>query len=639
MVYIEVDEKSALSLLVKNTDSFHDVVQELKGIGFKWNEKTFVWKGKASLYKPLIESLTLLNEPTTMSTKSLQNLDAYYKNVNRLVMPTTRRVFLPTLMSYPPLSGKHPFEKYQSIDIQRALNQNRFLFNWEMGLGKSYATAALIEHLRYYKEIDKCIIFSTGIGTFNLRDELVKLGSTIRAEEFLVITSIQDYKFEDRDLFNTEKYPQKIFIMTYDNFKSICDYYYDKEVGTKKKPHPSRTTHYEKCVAPIAQWFGNFKGALFADESHSIANSKSNRARIIDSHSDAFYYVYEFTGTFADKYEKQYAQLRLLDPAITGDLPFTGWLRGYCDVGNKYSDYGVNKNGWKFDELKKLNDFVMTKYAAKRLMDECLDLPPDYEVPTPRLDMSSLHREIYESFSNQNMKRLAQEATARATPLTDKVINSFSYFQIALDNPSVLKTTPRFETAFSPELQKKILKFNFNRDSVKAQYLDAVIDERVDDEEEKGIIWFLHPATGDALVERYKKRAPLYICESVPKEDRLALVKKWCADPKSKLLIASLNVLNTSATITEARWQFYIERTYDYTVYKQTRGRIHRPSKKFVSRTYWGLYANSIDFLQNQNLETKGELVSKLYTRKFITQEEWAVIFNLNGTLKMDGVS
>jgi hypothetical protein len=70
-------------------------------------------------------------------------------------------------------------------------------------------------------------------------------------------------------------------------------------------------------------------------------------------------------------------------------------------------------------------------------------------------------------------------------------------------------------------------------------------------------------------------------------------------------------------------------------VYSQTRGRIHRPSKKDISRTYWALYAKSLDFLQSQNLETKGELVDSLHTKEFLTQEELRAIFNLNGTLKI----
>ena len=108
-----------------------------------------------------------------------------------------------------------------------------------MGLGKSYTLTALIEHLRFYGKIKKCLIFSTPIGVNNLKDEILKFSTDLKSEDILSIASASVLPFEDRDIFNLEKYHQDLIIMPYDCLKAVSNYYYDKANATKRCPHPS----------------------------------------------------------------------------------------------------------------------------------------------------------------------------------------------------------------------------------------------------------------------------------------------------------------------------------------------------------------------------------------------------------------
>ena len=111
-------------------------------------------------------------------------------------------------------------------------------------------------------------------------------------------------------------------------------------------------------------------------------------------------------------------------------------------------------------------------------------------------------------------------------------------------------------------------------------------------------------------------------------EEKFALIDKFKKDKNAQILLASINIMNTSVTLTECTWQVYLENTYNYTIYSQSRGRIHRPGQKTMSNTYFILYDNSIDNMQLENLKQKGELLNSLMNKAYISQTEWRDIFN-----------
>ena len=633
MVVIKVDKSLGILNIKVSGDNFQDTIETLKLNGVKWNPTTKFWNTNIVNLDDLITELNYSGEAVELSALDRQDYEDYKKQLVELEVSKERRLPRLDLMNFPPLKGKPPYENYQYEDTSKALTRNRFLFNWAMGLGKSWALAFMIENLRYYKLINKCIIFSTGVGVFNLKDELCKFGKNITPEEIFVINSITSLK--DRDLFNPEKYPYKILIMTYDTFKGINNYYYDAAKGTKSKPHPSQNTDYKKSYVPIKEWLEGFHGALFMDESHSLANPKSRRSEIMDMNLMYFKYRYEFTGTLADKYEKLYEQLKILDRSLVGGKNYYEWLKEYNDVGNKFSSYAVNPAGWDMEKIGELNRKLLKDYASKRKMIDCLDLPLDYDVPEIYVDMSPTHREIYEDFVKQELGLARQRKLAGESTVKDSIMNMFGIFQLACENVECIKDTPSFEK-FPLELQSRINKYDWFKDNSKVPVIEAVLNERVDEESQRGIVWYYHPKTKDNLVKLLKKYNPVVIEAGMGPEKMTEAINEFRNNEKHKIIIASINIMNTSVTLTQCKWNLYVERTFNYTIYSQSRGRIFRPGQTEVCRTYMMCFNSSIDNLQLQNLKQKGLILESLLNKNIIDQRVWRMIFNATGKEKWD---
>lgn len=696
-------ESEKLYIKVQGTH-FQDWIEIIRSM-----KKCYFDSDKKAYYTDIVEfrnieeevlyhiSLDFPDDSLEVSELTRKQVDYFYESLKELKASSSRRLVKWDLLKKPPLKGIGANEKYQSIDLLRAINQNRFLFNWEMGLGKSYALAALIENLRYYDLIDKCIIMSTSIGIYNLKDELLKFGNNLKESEIYVINLLSEQDFEDRDIFNTQKYPYKIFIMTYDTFTGINNYYYDvanapknaasqilqletelKDLTAQKKSsfkaefqdklekgefntklkdtlkndkdivklktkisalkdklHPSRKVTYKKSYLPLQQWAGGHGVGLFLDESHSIAIPKSLRAKHIKNNLCNFDYRYEFTGTFADKYEKMYMQLLVLDRSLVNGKNYNSWLEEYCEVGNKFSRYAVNNDGWKMDKIADLNKLLLSKYASKRVMKECLDLPSNYDVPTIYIDMSPKQREIYEAFVKAELSFSREREKVHNETQKDIILNMFQIFQMSVDNPSIISKSRSF-VKLPADLQEKIVNFDYENESTKISVLDDILSERVDEYGERGIVWYYHPDTKDQIVNHLKKYNPIVVEAGMSNEELNSKIKDFKTDPSHKIIIGSIIIMNTSVTLTECAFNIYLERTYNYTMYSQSKGRIFRPGQDKITRNYTMSYKDSIDNLQLKNLETKGATINNLLNKDFISQGLWKKIFNYNNSFELE---
>lgn len=627
MIDIEFDSDSSNLLIKVSGDNFRDLIDHLKCEGCRWSPSLKRWTLNVSKFDNFVQSCINFGDTPEISVYTEREIQKYYDNLKEL--KTCRRFFKQELLNFPPLKGKHPYEDYQIQDIMRGLCQNRFLFHHEMGLGKSYILTALIEHKRFYGDLYKCLIFSSPIGTRNLKDELILHGKNMRDDDILLLTSSSKLKYEDRDIFNTSKYPQSIIIMTYDTLKTISNYYYDLKHATKKNEHPSSSVNYNKNPMPIKEWLEGKPGGLFLDENHYIGIHSSRRTNIINMIVPYFEQRFEFTGTLADKYEKLYEPAKILDPFLVEGMDYNTWVSKYNEVGNKYSQYAINPQKWRLDLLEVFNKTMMKDYCSKRTMSDCLDLPLNYEVPVIYTDMSPIQRRIYERFSNFTANEQAKIANESNSSFSDKMLNLFQYLQQAVDNPSCLLKSKRFEF-FPEDLKQDIKNFDYNRDFSKIEIVDDIIKERTDEDRQKGIIWCFHPETIYVLQERYKKYNPVIISADLKMSERVPTIKNFLKDEKSKLLIASINVMNTSVTCVECKYEVYVEKTYNFTVYTQSRGRIYRPQQKDITRSYSVRYKNSIDNLQEMNLKSKGETLNSLFNQKYISENTWKKLFSLH---------
>lgn len=625
MIKVWIDDSKNKLCSTFYGENFRDLMEVFMKYRIGFNDKSKAYVFDISLFPDIIQDAKDIGEDIDIDMYTQKCINEFFSK-SELKSSKVRLLFKKDLMTMPPLKGIPPNETFHLDDIKRGLGQNRFLYHHDMGLGKSYSITALIEHLRYYGKIDKCLVMSSNIGVKNVKKEILKFSTTLKEEDILEVISVAKVKFEDRNIFDTDKYPQKIMVLSYDVLKSVSNYYFDREKGTKKNPHPSTRTDYRKGFIPLKKWLGDKPGGLFLDECHNLASPKSRRTEIINMIIPEFEYRYLFTGTLSDKYEKLYEPCWILDPALVEFKKYDSWLSSYNNRGTKFSQYAINPEGWDLLKIEELNKKLLKDYCAKRKLTECLDMPPMVMVPIIYVEMSKIQRDIYEKFSNQS-STIVYALSQKNGDFSQRMVNLFPYLQMSVDNPSCLKDSRNFEK-FTPELQQLIEKYDYNKDNEKIKVVDDIIQEKLE-EDKRGILWYYHPQTQKALEERYKKYKPVIVNRELSSDDRLKMVDEFKNNPEHKILIASILILNTSVTITEAKYQVYVEKTYNYVEYDQSLHRIWRNGQTDVTETYSIRFDQSIDNLQELNLQCKGNLINALLNKEFIEKGMWKKIFNL----------
>lgn len=574
-------------------DLFAAINATLKQHRCRFSKKDHCWVTSFGKYKdevkPRLEDLDFIEEDT-------QALELLQMGKPEQVISQHRIIPDYSLLTYPPLVGKAPYEKFQHIGISQGLNRNRFAYIWGMGTGKTYVASALIAH--YYmkwKTVGKIVIISTSIGARNVYQEIIQFVKDIPHDKIYIADKDHREPFtEDVD----------IVITSYNSFRLVCNHY--------KKKYKITSSKTRKPFLPIADWAQGKSCMLLLDESHEIANPSSYQGAYVQLHSSFFDYRYLFTGTFADKPEKMYNQLKTLDPYLVHNLSYTEWLDEYAYLGTRYSQFAIRE--WKKHKLEELNETMRRYYISEYATEDVLNLPPHYKKDLV-VSMTPQHRRLYEALVEDDLRVYGNSSVRQ-------VVNRFPYMLLALDNPRLLE---KHRSRFSSETLQAL-------DAVQEKHLAKfdVVDDIINQHAgEKGILWVEHPATAHYLMERYAKYNPLCITGDNPNDaERRQILSDFKSKKKHSILIANIKVLNTSVTITEATFQVYVELIFSYVPYEQSTKRIYRHGQNNTVTTYTLLYNRSLDFLRKKNLDSKGMLVKGLLKKDFLTQDEWIQIFN-----------
>jgi SNF2 family DNA or RNA helicase len=547
------------------------------------------------VYDELKEALEELDFVEEVSPAGLQLLR---DGVSAQTRSAVRRLPDYTLLNYPPLEGKAPYQNFQRLDIASGLNTNRYAYYLGMGTGKTYIASALIAHYQLkWKSVSKVLMFSSTIGVLNVKHELLKFTKGLTPDRIGIADK------NNREPFTKDV---DIVICSYDSFRLVCE--------AAKKKQKIKAAMPRCPFLPLEEWSGGAPMMLILDEAHLAASASSQRAAYIDLHAQLFEYRYPLTGTPADKPEKLYQQLHILDPYLVHNLSYNEWLARYAVQGNFKSSQAIV--GWQYDRLEELNAKLTASYAIFRETEDVVELPEHY-IRRIYVPMSAPHRKLYEATVDSELQHLEQNHDMS----TRSIVNRFPLMLLAVDNPFLLEkhastfpaSAKRTLTQLRPSMLEKL--------PVTAEILRQHPGE-------KGILWVEHPKTAEMLAEQFREYNPVVITGSTPMGERNAIVDDFQTDPAKQILIANIMVLNSSLTITAATFQVYVERTYAYIPYSQSIKRIYRQGQKHTVITYVLVYDSSLDVVKDKHLTSKGMLVDGLVRRQFISPAEWKVIFN-----------
>ena len=598
----------------KDQSDFASQTSILKNQKFTWNPNTKYWEKSALLYNDNLEDILrcvakdvyfpapikqLIKEfPSKLPSELIQEQEILNIDYSKLckINPKTGSHFYP-------VKGKAPYENYQDEDIRRALRQNRFLFNWSMGCGKSFATAIIYEYLKVYKNVGKMILLTTRIGTYNLQSELSKFCLHVDRDDVLVFNSPKSYKKYSRKIFDNEEVcSKKVLVFSYDSWKLMATAYGDKARG-------------KILNIPLDNFYGAGKDKLIClDECQQLSNPKSERSRSLFKYMKFFKYRYLFSATPADKNEKLYSVCMLLDPKLVRYMKYNEWINYYNDVGTWFSKYAINPKKWHQEDLDALNQ-DLAKYSAKRDAKDVLELLPA-RTETFTIDMSDKQKELYRLLTNDIVNNAIKKNPSLDGASVDVIHEAFSTVCSFCENPNILGTNT--SQLVSDHIKEKCAKYNYSSDYAKLDVIDAILEDEIDEQEvpNRGILWYTHPKTKDVVVERYAKYKPIIIAAELSEEERDAALAEFKSNPEHKILIASQNILATSVTLIECTFAIYLETSFSWETYHQSTGRIYRIGQDKHVRFYHIWLNDSTDMFHQRALQVKKEITDYLFSAK-----------------------
>lgn len=503
-----------------------------------------------------------------------------------------------------PIIGKAPYEHYQLEDLSKCVNHNRYaLFN-EQGTGKSWILCNTIDILHRYKGIKKVLVITSGSGAYNFRRELGRFSSIGLGD--VGIGGIRNRRpFDDMGL--------DVIICSYRSFLLISDEY-QKEYSNSK--------NYRKCPVPIRNWLDRSEGILILDESHHIANPQARQTKVIQMIAPFFEYRYLATGTPADKEEKYYSQLKILDSALVQNLCYYDWLQEYADIGNRFSSYAINF--FKPNKVEELTS-IIASVSSKRKADEVLTLPEHF-IQKIYVGFSEEQKRIYQQLVTQKLQALQE---AHGGLAMQDVVRTFQYLSLAIDNPLLLQL---HEERLPEQLTRAVSRFKFIHHS-KMEALEDLLEKH---EHEKIIIWCSHPSVGFELASILEKKKPFILNGETkpPKgmtldEYKANIIAEFQAAKDRNILIAGIQVLNSAVTIVEANVAIYFDRTWNYTEYNQSIFRIHRIGQQKTVYTYLLIIDNSLDCVRDSNLEDKDFITKQFGTQQYLDRTTAKALFEM----------
>lgn len=619
MVTVEFEDGT---LYVKCSGSdFQEQIESCHYLKMKFDAKSKRWATSPGKIKEVLDEFSQYGVQFSEYDKiELNKYIDSLSNFSKIVKRSERRKYSPFYLSCLPAYD------FQAQDIEKAINQSSLLFKWSTGTGKSFALAGILTALRDYKECKKALILTSSIGIMNLNSELKKFIEGYDQSKTLVIGSITELKGDERAVFDRDDID--IIICGYDSFKAICTYY-----DQKANPNAKKSRKFKKSSVPLRKWYGDgYKSIVFFDECHLIGNHNSQRNACILMNEDAWDYRFLFSATPTDKEEKFYPTLRLLDKALVKGMSYTDWLSQFCELGTRFSAYAPNKSTWNEGKWKALQDTLAGTYIVNR-DKKLLNLPDAIDMDLIVLDMSPEQRAVYEAFSYINLELIKARNEENGHGIVNELINSFQIQEMAVENPEMILTSKVMDSVNALDsVPQKILddfhaalkKFDYKKHFRKLDALAKILEYECDEMDNKVIVFYVHPKTLEHLRKEYPNAYVISAEES--NDERFKIVEDFRSS-KEKVLIASVNIANTSFTLTECKAAVFYERPWSGLVYEQARGRIHRIGQEDEVRYYNMCYDNSIDDLQLRTLETKGRCIEGIGRKTHLSGDDWKTIF------------
>lgn len=524
------------------------------------------------------------------------------------------------MQKYPAHKGKPPYEDFQIECILRGLSQDKLFLALGMGTGKTYITIQILNHLLSSDKINRIFVVARPEGLVNWKRAFLQFSPFIKDDDICISTVSHN-----RNPFEKE---HKVTILSYRHFLTISDDFY-------KKNNPKKTSKkYKKPQIPFEK-SGN---AIVLDESHSIKNRQARQSHVLHLHRQYFDYRFLLTGTpTPNNFSEIYSQIKFLDSSSVPD-DYYSWLKSVAELGNAFSSYAIRE--YKEEEVKRW-ERIFSKWVIRYRSEDVLDLPPLIIDPV-YVELSGKQKEIYRQLVTYVLTAIAKTDEGRLKPI--RVLNKFPYISLALDNPLILQKSFEEISLVNSTLAKLISSFKFEKDHCKIEVVSSLLDQYINEEGKKVVLFDFHPLTLNLLADQYKKYNPYLIHgENTPvgqdkNEFRDSILKDFRASKDRNLLIGSSRVLSTSIDLVEASRVIFFSRDFSYLTWSQAIKRFHRIGQTDTVKVNPLVFEYSLDmFVDNDKLigekgthdalTRKQELDETLFSSVSLSLDQWKKVF------------
>jgi hypothetical protein len=346
---------------------------------------------------------------------------------------------------------------------------------------------------------------------------------------------------------------------------------------------------------------------LLVDEAHGMKNSSAIKTKALHSIKKYFNYKALLTATPAiNGVEDLYANLNFIDKSLIpmSENAFKLWIAN--SNGNKWDRYAINS--YNTENVQKLMQSYQPIFIQKR-KDDIPEIRTRKIFNKIELPLTSAQRRIYELVVEEEISVLQEEYNE----ITWRVLLQKLHLLLEVfDNPELLKKR-QYD---NKELMSLISKWKIENDN-KFICLKDRIEDIIENQNSKAIVYDIHPDTINTLAEKFKSYNPLIIHGALKVTnkdvDRKEKQDLFNFDKKHKLMILSMHTSSQGINLQHGGSNIIFNTlAFDSTLFEQAQNRTDRATSKKDSLIELLYYPKTLDALRlNRNLN-RIELNSKM---------------------------
>jgi len=541
MIYIEYLDNYRLKCWHEKRKSLALAFSSLISARFSKKEKT--WSFDLRELPKLVYNLdTLKITDRVMDDKTVEEFVKYANSEKDLnFIKTGQNNFILDSVKFK--TKQYTEQKTGSLYL---LQRNKSGIFDEMGLGKTKQVLDVLQYWKTHKMIKGGgIVICPNTAKFSWADE-IKMHSNFSYFEIGNGTELCR-----RDITFVRTSPRDLFVVHMDCLRYITDdlaklnpgfvfvdeYHFFKNMGNARVPGSLRT---QALFYLINEW-----------------EKKNKNLKVII-----------MTGTpVAEKPEEAYSVLQMLMPGFISS--YSRFVGRFCEYEDKFF-YIKNKTSGKpyrkkirqvagYKNLRELKD-LLESVGIRRLKSEVEDFPEKIEIKK-YVVLEGQHLKDYEKVKIAMRQEIIQLQKS-GTPFNVK--NKFIRLLQTINNPAILGGV------------------NY---SCKYDLLDQLLEEIMNNPDEKVILWSIFRKAIELLYRRYNNK---YGCDciygDVKIEDRGDIIKRFNNDVRPRILVCNPQAAGVSLNLQRAQTAIYVDQMFSLTQRLQSEDRIHRRSSKGIVR-------------------------------------------------------